>query len=304
MVVIESERAYHQEENGGDDAERCMYEEQNIEMPAPPSPTYAASSFSLASSTHHLARKTTSVLGATSTVVAAERSDTCESSALKQPPSPSMSCMGLILNRLLVAEKAHDTIELLIDMQFFKPEHASIRDEFARANGCRYVAQAMQDYLDNVEVQCKCCMLLTNLACSLEKKPETMFTQDTAQAIVNAMQCFPQHRDVQSYGCGALRNLLAAQLKHMVIQAGGIPAVIGAMHEHPDDRYVQENAAACLGSLAHTEALKEEIVEQGGAILLAQAQHRFWSSDYYPVQINARRALERLYSGNGAGRSV
>lgn len=207
----------------------------------------------------------------------------------------SGSLAGILLKYLLMADHAQSTIDVLIEMDLAKESNAAIREEFSRTKGCEYIVSAMKTLGDSVDMQWKCCKLLLFLTFKHERNNIAFHHADASQVIVEAMRKFPQDRNMQSYGCGALCNL-AFHNAFKVVEAGGIEVVIAAMKNYSKDPNVQVYACGCLKALASADdAFKKSIFDSGGAILLVEAQHRFRDKNDKVVHV-AHEALQYMYA--------
>lgn len=205
------------------------------------------------------------------------------------------SLAGILLKYLLMADHAQSTVDVLIEMDLAKESNSAIREEFSRTKGCEYIVTAMKTLGDSVDMQWKCCKLLLFLTFKHERNNVAFHKADASQVIVESMRKFPQDRNMQSYGCGALCNL-AFHNAFKVVEAGGIEVVIAAMKNYSKDPNVQVYACGCLKALASADdAFKKTIFDSGGAILLVEAQHRFRDKNDKVVHV-AHEALQYMYA--------
>jgi hypothetical protein len=95
-------------------------------------------------------------------------------------------------------------------------------------------------------IQAAACHTLSNL--SFESNPGIKSSIAASLPIILAgMKHYPDHPEVQLYGCCALRNL--SQIQSEASSAESIPTILVAMREHPDDPMLQEQGCAALCNL-------------------------------------------------------
>jgi len=93
------------------------------------------------------------------------------------------------------------------------------------------------------------------------------------EAILLAMESYPDHLFVQQYGCGALMNLFCCRenANRAVKVLDGIYVIVVAMKYFPTSSLLQAYACSALYNLAQWEEYKEPIVSAGGLIVIATA---------------------------------
>jgi hypothetical protein len=193
------------------------------------------------------------------------------------PPRQASSALRLQVNNLVVPGKTEKWINAFLDMNLSHEENWSAREEFEQTKVCKNLINAMPDNSGSVDILSKACILMTNLTHLNKYFADEFIEADAPQAIVKAMDKFPSHDDMQLYGCQALRNLAHnVEGTNKVVNAGGIATVIGAMHRHPGNVYVQEDASGCLWNIAsYHPTSKTELIEKGAvkAVLAAMDKH-------------------------------
>ncbi|KAK1939143.1 Protein aardvark [Phytophthora citrophthora] len=93
-------------------------------------------------------------------------------------------------------------------------------------------------------------------------------------AVLSAMQAFPQHSGVQKRSCWALLTLAGSDLMcDNIAMRGGLGAIIAAMLNCPADEHVQHYGSwALVNLLSGTERL-QNFARREGVQEIAQAAH-------------------------------
>ena len=100
---------------------------------------------------------------------------------------------------------------------------------------------------------------------------------DTIQLIVQSMQRFPEHRELQFRACFALINLSIPNASRGIIrEVGGIECIVAAMSSFHDFAMLQRCACNVLVSLAWSSRTNRERIANTEALrLVRQAVHNF-----------------------------
>ena len=184
-------------------------------------------------------------------------------------------------------------------MKLYHDEHLMAREEFSQTTPvCDYLVYAMKAApADDVDLQYQCGGVIEALTCQHNGNKTAFHQNGAVTLVVKAMQAFATHEKMQRYGCGALCNLSSLHSHQQnVVDAGGIDAILAAMRQFPESEDIQKFAAYGLCHLVWvSESNKKIIISKGGAIALAQAQHRFFGQGSQ-VEEAATQALKRLHA--------
>jgi hypothetical protein len=144
-------------------------------------------------------------------------------------------------------------------------------DVLLAAGLCHALVQAMNQHGDVMELQCMACLLLANLAFRNDDIAALIIHSSGDVAIVNAMKNFPLVAEFQHLACVTLNNLLVATNEddgryEAVVAAGGIPTLIAAMNNFPQDTKIGMFACFGLSKLTDSSLDNTKLAVEHGAI--------------------------------------
>ncbi|CAB9507772.1 armadillo repeat containing 6 [Seminavis robusta] len=138
------------------------------------------------------------------------------------------------------------------------------------------------------------CGVLKNLSGSSNKVICSIADGGGFKALIPAMMNSQTNECVQTEGCGALLNLsVLHENEELIIEAGGISAVMVALKTHPQSIKLASNACGTLKNLAATsDENRNRIATEGGigSIVSVMGEHIYVAQ----VQERACGALKNL----------
>jgi hypothetical protein len=144
-------------------------------------------------------------------------------------------------------------------------------DDLLAAGLCLAVVQAMNQHCDEMELQFKACVLLANLAFKSNEIAVDIIQWGGDVAIVNVMKRFPLVEEIQHLACVTLNNVLVTTHEdggryESVMAAGGIPALIAAMNNFPQDTQIGLFACFCLSKLTESSLENTKLAVENGVV--------------------------------------
>lgn len=122
-----------------------------------------------------------------------------------------------------------------------------IQNMISEAGGIRALLGAMREYPENVELQCNCCMALSNVV--YHNPANQSAIGNGIEAVVNALQRFPENEALQEHGCFALGSILEgneANTASFCREREYFKTIVDAMRTH---QYSQRILVRCCYTL-------------------------------------------------------
>jgi hypothetical protein len=122
-------------------------------------------------------------------------------------------------------------------------KHAELTETVIGLGGIDTAIGVMSIFHLKEYIQLDACLLLANL--SLVKDAATRIADHPVGilTIVDAMNRFPDHEDLQRFGCRTLENISQFNItshNDKIIQAGGLVALAEAKTKHPNNARIHE----------------------------------------------------------------
>lgn len=207
------------------------------------------------------------------------------------------------------SEIVTSSLEKLADLCFHNDLEKSVEEQNRTAlrefGGHLGIIVAMKKWMINSAVQAAGCRALQN-AGIVEDADSEAFHDLAVQVgafdtILCAMKNYPNHENVQKYGCGALLNLswYIHNATILVLELQGIDAIMIAMKSFPHIVSIQRRGCAFFKNLTtlNPESFNEPIIEAGARLVLLTAIENHPDDngeDENSIQGNARVTLKRL----------
>eukprot|EP00590_Aulacoseira_subarctica_P009512 CAMPEP_0172429120 /NCGR_PEP_ID=MMETSP1064-20121228/49158_1 /TAXON_ID=202472 /ORGANISM="Aulacoseira subarctica , Strain CCAP 1002/5" /LENGTH=312 /DNA_ID=CAMNT_0013174309 /DNA_START=221 /DNA_END=1159 /DNA_ORIENTATION=- len=135
-------------------------------------------------------------------------------------------------------------------------KNAMNQAEVCDKKGITVILQGMKEHFTNTDFQVMAFLALGNI-CAEEKKNRAAIREAEVVLffIVAGMKYHSKCSGLQKAGCGLLANLSYQENmnKDLIVEAGGIEAIVIAMRAHPSDPTVFKFACAALTNICRTE---------------------------------------------------
>lgn len=127
--------------------------------------------------------------------------------------------------------------------------------EVCNRNGIAIILEGMKQHFMDAGFLSMCFLALGNLCAEEKKNREAIRDAEVVLFfIIAGMKYHFQSSEVQQAGCGLLANLSCQECvnKHVIVEAGGVEAIILSMQSHPADPKVFKFACAALTNICRT----------------------------------------------------
>lgn len=157
------------------------------------------------------------------------------------------------------------------------------------------IVHVMRDFFESASVQSNCMHELANLQMTADDC-DAVAEAGGLEAIVDAMERFPQNEDLQMCASRALCNVAGTPENQMaLLEVGAVDVLLGiTMENFANQPELQEHALAALANLAALEANLEPLLGKNVVIRVVQSMNKH--GDDNQVQMNGCTVITNLAS--------
>jgi len=231
--------------------------------------------------------------------VKADADDDGAATVVAPPDVSNLSPIQKLLRVDLLKDDSNAVEEALTQLANMCVNSEENRATIHRLGGTAILPGILQKWYGFSDIQAEGCRALSNASIDAAFR-KSVKEPGGLDVIIWAMKSYPDNLEVQTYGCGALMNVVCEvsdNAKHVVNPLNGIDCIIAAMNKFAEDAELQRYACGALDLLTEWDEFKEPVKQAGGrrALFDAIENHQDESKDHVDqLQISANRALKAL----------
>ncbi|KAJ5068999.1 protein aardvark [Anaeramoeba ignava] len=152
------------------------------------------------------------------------------------------------------------------------------QDQIRNTNGIDLIIKAMNNFIENEDIQKSGCGALWNISLRNQKNREQIRILNGIKAITQAMKNFPNNEDIQKEGSESLWCIAVNSEKNKdeIRNTNGIDLIIEAMNNFIENEDIQENGCGALWTIAvNNQENREQIRILNGIEAIIQAMKKF-----------------------------
>jgi hypothetical protein len=206
---------------------------------------------------------------------------------------------NLLLVDLSASEESIVRCALSRIAELISPEHSNFQQNretmrLAGAHSVLLCVMMKEAWWSRECIQSEACKALQTASCHVQQFASLAVKLGAFEAVLWAMQQFPNSADVQTYGCGALNRLASNKVNNMILfmKLHGAQMIVSSMKRFPEHNDLQHWGSWCFEYASGWQELKQPLIGAGVVGVLASAVEEFPNEDW--VKEKAMVALNRL----------